>query len=357
MGAVKKDISFRGDRIRIVCGTPTSSALIAEWKASGAYHELFTASSVCVAPRRVYSAEVLDVRVAEWRDRIIDYANTSSDARSLAPDASNVARLAANALLRVKNCVVPAGACEFRFTGQCDFNGGRGTVAVFHTCHNENWNGIHLDIITGNNLGEGVAGGSYNEGITNRNFRRAIERGEAGNVGHNKPWLVERANFFAGHGGGGGDGFLPIVSQKPCNNERPPDAGPREICVSAVACDERSKRNSIYAQGDAEEKKILPESSAQLRPDLFQRGLWHNSAATLLPPRGDAAPRAILKPSPFGGAAAAAPPSRRAAPALVPSASVLSEPAATSDLWRARGRRVRRLWRGAGAAASGNVRL
>jgi hypothetical protein len=98
-----------------------------------------------------------------------------------------------------------------------------------------------------------------------------------------------------------------------------------------VACDERLKRNSIYARDEAEEKKILPESSAQLRPDLFRRGLWRNGAATLLPPRGDAAPRAFLKPSLFGGAAAAAPPFRRAAPALVPSASVLSAPAATSD--------------------------
>ncbi|KAJ1450304.1 hypothetical protein M885DRAFT_532790, partial [Pelagophyceae sp. CCMP2097] len=319
MGAVKKDISFRGDRIRIVCGTPTSSALIAEWKASSAYHELFTASSVCVAPRRVYSAEVLDVRVAD----------TSSDARALAPDASNVARLAANALLRVKNCVVPAGACEFRFTGQCDFNGDRGTVAVFHTCHNENWNGIHLDIITGNNLGEGVAGGSYNEGITNRNFRRAIERGEAENVSHNKPWLVERANFFAGHGGGG-DGFLSIVSQKPYINKRPPDAGPREICVSAVACDERLKMGSIYATDDAEEKKIVPESSAQLRPDLFRRDLWWHGDTTLLPPRGDAAPQAFSTPSLFGGAAAVATPLRLAAPALGASASVLSAPAVTS---------------------------
>ncbi|KAJ1448340.1 hypothetical protein M885DRAFT_574479, partial [Pelagophyceae sp. CCMP2097] len=228
------------------------------------------------------------------------------------------------------NCVVPAGACEFRFTGQCDFNGGRGTVAVFHTCHNENWNGIHPDIITGNNLGEGVAGGSYNEGITNRNFRRAIERGEAGNVGHNKPWLVERANFFAGHGdGGGGDGFLSIVSQKPYN-KRPPDAGPREICVSAVACDERLKRGSIYATDDAEEKKIVPESSAQLRPDLFRRDLWRRGDATLLPPRGDAAPRAFSTPSLFGGAAAVATPLRLAAPALGASASVLSAPAATS---------------------------
>jgi hypothetical protein len=284
-GLVAKDILFRGERVQITRDMPMTDARIAELKASGAYHELFTAADSCVVPRRVYPLDQLEPRVATWRDTIIaDAKSTQPREKAIVGDILDVPRLAENALKRIKNCVPPCDHAEFFFTGETDFNGGRVVAMNFHTCHNECWNGLVLDFVCGDNVEEGLGAGLYMEGMTRLNGGRLARRRAAEDLIHNKPFLARKANYFAGHGDDADDSMVPVVQRPPHNVKRPRQPDPGETCVSGVPYNYRVAKNSLIKASQIE-PVIEPESALLLRPSSPRPRLFQvRPPRTLQPP-------------------------------------------------------------------------
>ena len=113
---------FRGKRISIVRGVVTTREQIRQWKASGAYDELFVSGSCekCVVPRVTIATAELPRAVADWRDAILAAAVDAdgADVRVggkilIARAATQVPVITKNALNRILHCVVPVGFPAF----------------------------------------------------------------------------------------------------------------------------------------------------------------------------------------------------------------------------------------------------
>ena len=334
--AISKSCTFRDVKYEI-CGSEwrkggegeewqsVEEETIAEWKASGLYHELFSTSPNVVVPEDVLQREALVASV----DRFIDYAlgqmfDSSNgtytlkriNGRALAQnDYHSVRKVFENAKARIVKCCPPPHLRAWGMTGECDHNELPIWKPYFHSCGVENWNSQQVSFVAGGNTKKEVATACFYEGNAKLITIKEVNAGRQEELRTSNPTVPLRCNAWAGHSHTADDLPAPkrhkLLRDAPFFVQLPPAPASGEVCVQPLGRFDATTR-----------RRMAPLLTLQFEPSVQPQLSQHSRFLLSCPPP--------LPPATTVAAVAAAPIAAPAPPAAAPAVPVAIAAAAAA---------------------------
>lgn len=275
-------ISKQRNRKGITLGQRLSDDEISKLKASGEYHNLFSAKE-CIVPEHVKDADTLRLSVARWKTMVIDacFHPPGADGKrlpillngsNLVSSIEMMERIADKALKRIVHCIPPPGIRAWRPTGRTDTNGFEIQQSLLHTCGVESVNGQQSDFVTGSRCSKEVATACFLEGNAARIVAKAVASGEQEDVGTSDVRCALSINRWAGHGDDAG--MVRLMHIAPHAIRSPPPKPDAAVCIQPLG------------RLDARVTQQLPSTAELARMPNVPRVLASLPAKTLmaLPP-------------------------------------------------------------------------
>lgn len=269
-GTISKQRKHRGIRL----GQKLNDEEIRQLKASGEYHNLFSAKE-CIVPEIVKDADTLRLSVARWKTMIIDACFHPPDAdgkrRPILINGANLVssiemmeKIAQKALKRILHCIPPSGVRAWRPTGQTDANGFEIYQSLLHTCGVESWNGQQPDFVCGSRCSKELATGCFLEGNATRIVAKAIAAGEQEDLGTSDVRRALSINRWAGHGGDAS--MVRLMHLAPLAIRPPTPKADAAVCIQPLGRLDARTTSQLPSSAELERLPGAPRAHASLPP-------------------------------------------------------------------------------------------